>query len=153
MKEGSCSWHKQKLVRIEQRAAERGEAVGVDGGRGVGEFFRGGSAAQRELPGAADLLREVVAGFPLHAGGEGFGGVEGEAAVEEVERLNRRRALAAAGGALAGVGAVERAEDGFAFAADFVGVDHPAQPVAGKGLDGLEAAQAAALVFIFENNL
>jgi hypothetical protein len=78
--------------------------------------------------------------------GEGFGLGEGEAAVEEVEGLDRGGAGAADGGALAGVGAVEGTEDGLGFAADFVGVDHAALVVGREGLDGFEAAETTALI-------
>ena len=53
---------------------------------------------------------------------------------------------AADGGALAGIGAVEGTEDRFRLAADFVGVDHAALVVGREGLDGIEAAEAAALI-------
>ena len=94
------------------------------------EFVGAGIATEGELVGAADLLRDVVAGLRLHAGGEGVGLLEGEAAVEEIQCLDRRGGFAAAGGALAGVGTIEGAEHGLAFAADLVRVDHAAQAVA-----------------------
>lgn len=67
-------------------------------------------------------------------------------AVEEIEGLDGCGAGAADGGALAGVGAIEGTEDSLGFAADFVGVDHAALIVGSEGLDGIEAAEAAALI-------
>lgn len=138
--------HKEEFVAVEEGAAEGGEAVGLNERNGVGEFGGGGGAAEGELVGEGDLFGGVGAGFLLHAGGEGFGLFEGEEAVEEVECLDGGGAFDAAGGALAGVGAVEGAEDGLGFAAHFVGVDHAALVFGGECFDGIETAEAAALI-------
>lgn len=115
-------------------------------GCGVGEFCGGGGAAEGELVGEGDLFGGVGAGLVLDASGEGGGLFEGEDAVEEIEGLDGGGAFDAAGGALSSIGAVEGAEDGFGFAAHFVGVDHAALVVGVEGLDGIEAAEAAALI-------
>ena len=88
----------------------------------------------------------IAPGFPGHAGGERGGGLQGEAAVEEVQCLNGGRGFAAAGSALTGIRAIKGSKHGFGFAADFVGVDHAPQTVAGEGFHGVESTQAAALI-------
>src|SRR5689334_22921391 len=93
-----------------------------------------------------DLLCDVGPRLFLDAGGEGIGLFQRETTVEKVECLNGRGAFAAARGALARVGAIERAKYRLAFTPDLVRVNHPAQPVLGKRFDGLEAAESAAVV-------
>ena len=97
-----------------------------------------------ELVGTGDLFGAVFTGFLFHADGERFCGVQDEAAVEEVESLNGCGGLPANSGALAGIRAIEGSENGFRFAADFVGVNHAAQSLAGEGFHGLKAAETAA---------
>ena len=115
-------------------------------GHRVAQLSGGGFAGEGELPCVADLCGDVVTGFLLHASGEGMRMIECETAVEEIQRLDRRGAGAADGGALAGVGAIEGSEDGFRFTTDFVRVDHAALVPCRGCLNGCEAAQTAALV-------
>ena len=97
------SREEEELVAVEERAAERGQAVLARDGFGFEEFLSTRLAAEGELVGACDLGRERIARIFLNAGGEGGGLVEGEAAVEEVQRLNRSGRFAPARGALPGV--------------------------------------------------
>jgi hypothetical protein len=94
----------------------------------------------------SDLVGDGGAGLGADPAGEGVGFLEHEAAVEEIERLQWRGGFAASGGALAGIGAVERAEDRLAFASDLVGVDHAPAALVRVGIDRQEAGEAAAFV-------
>ena len=143
---GTISRHKQKLVAVKQRPTERCEAVFADDRCGVGEFRSGGRAAEGELVGVGDLFLGIGTSLLLHACRKCRALLLCEDAVEEVEGLDGGGAFDAAGGALAGVGAVEGTEDGFGFAAHFMGVDHAALIVGIEGLDGIEAAEATALI-------
>ena len=115
---------------------------------GVGKLLRRRRSPERESHRLSRLALDSVAvpgrRVTFDARGKRLGHLDRERAVDEVEGLDRRRRLAAAGHRLAGIGAVEGAKHALLLHPHLVGVDHPLQPVAGKRLHRREAVEAAA---------
>ena len=75
------------------------------------QLLRGRLAAECETKGPRDLGLDIGAGFPFHAIRELFALLPDEAAVEQSQGLDGGGRASPDGGGLAGVGAVEWAED------------------------------------------
>ena len=71
----------------------------LEEGRRPAGFLRGGQAGEENLIKAADLGGFIARDFLHYPGGEGFTAFQHEGAVEEQERLDRRRGHVARGGA------------------------------------------------------
>ena len=105
------SEHVNELVGVQKRPAENRKALlANEFGRGI-QLSAIGLALESEFKGETNLSGHFLARFLLEALGQKLSLLHDEAAVEEVQSLERRGAAGALGSDLSAIRAIENAED------------------------------------------
>ena len=107
--------------------------------QGLDQFLGRRRPTEGELVGPLHLGLWIGAHLAGDSTSEGLRAIESEPAVEEVECLDGRGGLTPARCRLAGIGAIECAEDDLPFHADLVRVDHALVALGAELLDALVA--------------